>query len=106
MDDQYSSGNDVADISAIIECFRTDPGAPFEPGNIELFRMQRRYDAAQFQRTLAIMKAAKVPITDLKKAMDQADSFAAPDKSKGEDTSDFLADVKPWHESVDVKGFG
>jgi hypothetical protein len=90
---------DEGDISDFVERAKSDPGLPFEPEAVAALNKLKRLRAADFERLLARLKAAKVRTGALLAAMTAEGGGGAGYGLPGRPIE--FEEIEPWPEPVD-----
>jgi putative DNA primase/helicase len=102
--DELSTPLSAAEVDALIESAKTDPGAPFEKEIIARMAATRHADLPAFMRLRQRLKDAKISMAELDKAIEGVSTVeAADDASDGAQGRPItFPRIDPWTEPVDV----
>lgn len=104
--DQLFTPLSAAEVDALVEKAKADPGAPFEGPMIARIAALKRADLPTFMRARERLKTAKIKVSELDKALAASDGTYdgpddGPDEGGGQGRAIRFQEIEPWAAPVE-----
>jgi hypothetical protein len=94
----------VDEMNALVENAASDPGLPFEKAMLARLVVTKRADLAAFMRLRTRLRANKIKVTELDKALDAIEAADDDEDRAGQGRGIEFPEIEPWPEPVDGAG--